>query len=150
MSSYKTGIVIAVVSLAGCWPGWESIADPPADKTAVFLEYNHTHDTPGDEDGGGKTPVDVPLTWMGTRVGEGVPTSDTFTQNTTYHGIATDPWSAETLVTNLTPGHWNLSVNVNGLLYTCPSAFHLTTGVNHRVVFQIDKDSGLFAGCTGN
>jgi hypothetical protein len=151
--SYVTGIVIAVVSLAGCFLGTGTGSPgskPPADKTAVFLSYNNAFDQPGDDTGGAKVEVDIPLTWTGTRSGgEGAP-GDSFTQNTTWHGFATDPWNTSTVITNLDPGTWNLSVTVNGQPFNCASPFNLTAGVQHSVAFQIDKVTGQFAGCTGN
>lgn len=148
-----TVLTASLLPLTACWLGSGGGTNNPAPadgKTAVFLEFNNTFDQPGDDDGGAKQPVDVPIVWSGARVGgEGGP-GETFSQDDTFHGFATDPWHKTTIVTNLEPGDWNLAVNVNGLQHACASPITLASGVQVNVTFQIDKDSGVFAGCTHN
>ncbi len=144
-------VAVAGLSLSGCWPlgSAPSTSNPPSGKTAVFLEYNHTFDQPGDDVGGAKQQVEVPIVWSGTRVGGEGP-SDTFSKSDSYLGFVTDPWYDTTIVNNLEPGDWNLAVNVNGLGLACPTPITLASGVQVNVTFQIDKVTGQFAGCTHN
>jgi len=114
------------------------------------LTYNNTYDQQGDDVGGAKVEVDVPLTWTGARVGgEGGP-GDAFNLNDTWHGYATDPWNKSTIVPNLNPGDWNLAVTVNGLPLSCPGPITLSAGAEHTVTFEIEKVGGQFTGCTHN
>jgi hypothetical protein len=106
--------VFGILALPDCTTGERPAA---AEKVAFVLEYNNAFDQTGDDVGGAKKMVDVPIVWTGTRVleGGGQPEDgDTFTKNQTWNGFATDPWKTSTIVTNLNPGNWNLSVIVSG------------------------------------
>jgi hypothetical protein len=59
----------------------------------------------------------------GSRVGS----EDTFSETSTPQVIATEPWYTNHLVTNLTPGNWNLSVTVNGQTMSLPIADRLSS-----------------------
>jgi hypothetical protein len=139
---------------AACGPISNNNNNTRGDKAAVTLVYNHAHDQPGDDVGGAPPPVDVPLLWEGHVVDSGEALSGpgySFSQSATWNGYATEPWSTSAIITNLNPGDWQLSLTVNGLTHACQSLIPLG-GVNglDTVTFQIDPDSGLFAGCDGN
>jgi hypothetical protein len=143
------------VLLASCNLGTGTGGNQPSgNHGAFFLEYNNTFDQPGDDVGGAKTPVDVPVVWAGSRdVGsgeQGQGAGDAFNMNSTWHGFATDPWHTTTIVPNLNPGNWKLSVTVNGQPMSCGSAIALAAGSQVNVTFQVDKESGVFTGCTHN
>src|SRR5690349_3241792 len=105
----------AAFLLAGCTIGtWGSGTSPPSGKQgSFFLEFNNAFDQPGDDVGGAKTQVDVPVVWAGSRqLGpeEQQAAGDIINISSTWHGFATDPWYTTTIAPNLNPGNWNLSV----------------------------------------
>lgn len=136
-------VITGVVSLLATCGGSGNSNSRRGDKASFYLEYNHMWDQPGDDTGGGQLPEDVTLVWTGSRVGS----EETFNETSIWSGIATEPWYTNHLVTNLTPGNWNLSVTVNGQTMSCPSPIALAVGPPVTVAFQIDKDTGQFAGC---
>jgi hypothetical protein len=162
MSHSKLSSVISLLAIAGavfllpgCAFNTKGTGTSPSSgqQGSFFLEYNNTFDQPGDDVGGAKTPVDVPVVWAGSRqVGaeEQQAAGDTFNISSTWHGIATDPWYTTTIVPNLKPGTWNLSVTVNGQLMTCPTVIELASGTQVNVTFQVSKETGQFTGCTSN
>jgi hypothetical protein len=140
-------IVVAALSLSGCWSEGGGTFKPPPGKAGLRLEYNHAYDKQGDD----LAPKeDIPILWEGSRVlgaEEGATTGDAFIENDSYPAIPSDPWwTAKELDVN--PGNWNLSVTVKGNKMTCPSPIALAEGVNKTVTFQINKESGQFDGCT--
>jgi hypothetical protein len=132
---------------------------PPSDtppssgnQGSFLLEFNTKFDPTSDDVGAAKTQVDVLIVWAGSRqLGseESPAAGDTFTIKSTWHGYATDPWSKSELVTNLKPGNWNLSVNVDGKLMTCQSAIGLASDSTVSVTFGVDE-ANKFIGCWHN
>jgi hypothetical protein len=153
MSQSKLRFVISLVAftstaflLVGCgdWGGFS-----PGGQGSFNLYYSNKFDQTGDDVGGAQPPVDVSVVWDGSRlVGSGsTGAGDTFNQNTTWTGVATDPWSTNTIVTNLNPGSWKLSVTVNGLLMACKQeGFELVAGTTVVVVFDVNEEN-VFTGC---
>ncbi len=148
----------AAFLLVGCDLGWgssnsSSNSGSSGNRGAFFLEYNNAFDQPGDDVGGAKTEVDIPIVWVGSRqlgTEEQQTAGDTFTINSTWHGFATDPWYTTIAVPNLNPGNWILSVTVNGQPMSCGAVIALAPGSQVSVTFQVSKESGIFTGCTHN
>lgn len=147
--------VVGILSIVGSSgsPSGTGTSPSPGQQGSFFLEFNNTFDQPGDDVGGAKTQVDVPVVWAGSRqLGPEEPQAagDTFNINSTWHGYATDPWYTTTIVPNLNPGNWNLSVTVNGMPMLCQSPIGLAAGSSVNVTFQVSKENGQFTGCTHN
>jgi hypothetical protein len=143
----------AAFLFAGCWqcqPGTDD-GSRGSCSGSFLLQFYNDFDTTGDDVGGAKTPVDVPVVWAGSRqLGseEGQSACDSFNKSENWNGIATDPWHTTTIVPNLKPGNWNLSVTVNGQLFTCQSVIALPpAGPQVIVTFQVSKETGQFTGC---
>lgn len=121
---------------------WQIQHASSAEPTGFNLWFAYNHDQPGNDVGGAPTPTTVTLDWKGSHVESG----ETFNQQAQYTGITTNPWQAGTIVTNLSPGNWNISVFVNGRDWVCPTAINLPEVSLIKVTVLVDE-GGNFAGC---
>ena len=142
------GIAIILASDSG---SNEQNPPPSSENRGSFnLFYAYAYDQTGDNVGGAQTESTISLIWAGERQlssGEIAEANDTFNTNTNWTGISTNPWETSTIVPNLKPGNWNLSVNVNGQALSCQSPITLAADNTVKVTFLVSSENGVFTGC---